>query len=168
MMQVNHTLAAFLQAMCFSITAFEPKHRAPLGQAALRLTSALDHEVSRPLWWRLVQLMMHKWYPTNNFHTSFVFPAMQKTCLKYQHPSTTVWLWWVNLAIALASLVIPAHHSCVACSSQQGHSRVWLHADSGCLSLFLSRRIFICVCSPSSMKLLMKFLLTLVEFGIPQ
>lgn len=77
----------------------QSKYRAPLLQAVLRLTSALDHEVSKPLWWRLVLLMMHKWYPTNNFHTSFVFPAMQKTCLKYQHPSTTVWLWWLNLAV---------------------------------------------------------------------
>lgn len=42
------------------------------------------------------------------------------------------------------------------------------HAGSGCLSLFLSRRILICVCSPSSMKLLMKFPLTSVGFGIPQ
>lgn len=102
------------------------KYRVPLLLAALRLTFALDHEVSKPLWWRLVLLMMHKRYATNNFHTSLAFPAMQKTCLKYQHPSTTVWLWWLNLAIALASLVIPAHHSCIVFSSWQGHSHAWL------------------------------------------
>lgn len=104
----------------------QSEYRVRLLPAALRLTSALDHEVSKPLWWRLVLLMMHKQCPTNNFHTSFVFPAMQKTCLKYQHPSTTVWLWWLNLAIALASLVIPAHHSCIVCASWWGHSHARL------------------------------------------
>lgn len=41
------------------------------------------------------------------------------------------------------------------------------NADSQCLSLFLSRRIFILVCSPNSMKLLLKFPLASVGFGIP-
>lgn len=41
-------------------------------------------------------------------------------------------------------------------------------ADSQCLSLFQSRRVFILVCGPSSMKLLLKFPLASVGFGIPQ
>lgn len=83
----------------------------------LRLTSALDHEVFKPLWWRLVML---KENPANNFHP-FALPAMQKACLKYQHTSTTVWLWWLNLVVILASLVIPAYCSCVGCSVILGH-----------------------------------------------
>lgn len=41
-------------------------------------------------------------------------------------------------------------------------------ADSQCLCLFQSRRIFILVCGPSSMKLPLKFPLASVGFGIPQ
>lgn len=41
-------------------------------------------------------------------------------------------------------------------------------ADTRCLSLFLSRRIFIPVCGPSSMKLLLKFPLASAGLGIPR
>lgn len=93
-----------------------------LTQAVLRLTSALDHEVFKPLWWRLAML---KENPAHNFHP-FVLPALQKACLKYQHTSTTVWLWWLNLAVILASLVIPAHCSRIGCSSILGHFHAML------------------------------------------
>lgn len=165
MKQTSHIPTLFLRATCFSMSFWAGANLDPSAGAVLRLNSAPDQEASKPLWWRL---MIHQGYPTNNFHISFVFPAAQKTCLKYHHPSTTVCLWWLNLAVAPASLVIPARRSRVACSSPQGHSLRGSRADSGCLSLFLSRRIFGCGCSPGSMKLLMKFPITSVGFGIPQ